>query len=130
MKKIKLVSAFSLVLGTFGLPSAQAAIGALSRANCVGFVNESVTYDRPALTPFFGNAGGTHIAQGDLYPLHYLQDGQDGRSDWRFYAGDTDDSAVVTVYGAHGWYFLDANGGITGNGATSTEASDCNLTEW
>jgi hypothetical protein len=48
--------------------SAEARVKALSRANCLGFVNESITYDRPDLQAFVGTAVGIHIPWVRLLP--------------------------------------------------------------
>jgi len=102
---------------------AHAGVKWLSRANCVfGVVNESVTYDRPALAPHymvthsehvgFGAVGGHSVSQ----PLHYT---------WRSYAGDRGDAARNTVRGTH--IFGDDFQRLTYRYSVAT---DCNLGEW
>lgn len=110
----------------------HAGIGYLSRANCIGFVNESVTYDRPSLRPFYGHATSYHTPWGELYPKHVLNTnyGTSGVT-WRYYAGDVGDSEQMNVHGVHGWLFVDAGGNPTSEqGAAETDAQDCNLSEW
>ena len=47
MKLIRRLGAGLLLMVAFGSGDAAAEVKAISRANCLGFVNESITYDRP-----------------------------------------------------------------------------------
>jgi hypothetical protein len=111
---------------------AEARVKALSRANCLGFVNESITYDRPDLQPFMGTAVGVHAPWGALEGHQVTDPNNAGDNEqWRYYAGDVGDAATVTVYGFHTWYKVDAQTGeLVESGSASTLATDCNLTEW
>lgn len=132
MKKYRLIStatiASSLSLSFF----ANANVASLSRANCLGFINESITYDRPEFAPFIGSASSAHMPWGSQYPVHdTLLAPNTGDSFWRFYAGDIGDAQTVTVYGGHSWMYVDGDGAPTGEGGfRTTLASDCNLSEW
>lgn len=114
---------------------AHASVKAISRANCLGFVNESITYDRPGFRSFYGSAMSTHVPWGEFHS-HTIIDPdpvnqEDDQPRWRFYAGDTDDAASVTVYGGRAWVVVDKESGvILERGSDSTLANDCNLSEW
>lgn len=106
------------------VPTASADIKALSRANCIGIINESVTYDRPSLVPFLGTSASIHIPQGNSRPKHVVGAPSNGLLSARFYAGDGSDSERMLVRGDHTWV-------TTGRVWTSnTAAVDCNLVEW
>lgn len=130
-----IVASSALCLSTLiASPIAYAGIGYLSRANCIGVINESVTYDRPLLRNFEGVAISTHVGFGEIDPSHQLFDAYDSTQTpdgrWRYYAGDVGDSKSMNVHGSHSWAYRDANGFVTEAGWAPTEASDCNLTEW
>jgi hypothetical protein len=102
---------------------APAGVKSLSRANCVaGVINESVTYDRPAMASHHMYTMSNHTGFGAIA-------GHDITSDWaktwRSYAGDTGDSTKNTVRGLH--IFGDSMSELT---FERTIATDCNLTEW
>ena len=125
---LALSAVIGLVLVT---QAADARIGSLSRANCLGFVNKSVTYDRPNLNRFIGTAYSRHVPQGNVFPKHVLAAPNNRQRDWRFYAGDGSDSERITVFGEHTWVELDAAGNPVGQlGSRSTTGTDCNLVEW
>jgi len=123
-----LASASFAALTAIALP-ALADVGTLSRANCLGFVNESVTYDRPQARSFPGMAGGEHTQLGNLIPLHPLIFSPTPMN-WRHYAGDNNDTGTLKVKGYHLWELSDASGAIIDEGYRETSATDCNLTEW
>lgn len=107
-----------------GSAEASAAMKAISRANCLLFVNESITYDRPLFRRMQGSAASTHHAQGELRPRHVLGAPNNGAFSWRFRAGDQSHNERITVKGYHTWIF---------QGAVNTRhtyAVNCNLTEW
>ncbi|WP_312684397.1 hypothetical protein [Stenotrophomonas chelatiphaga] len=104
--------------------TASAEIKTLSRANCIGFINESVTYDRPSFVRFLGTSASTHIPQGNIRPKHVLGAANNGFLSARFYAGDGSDSERMLVRGYHTW--VTAGRVWTSN----TAAVDCNLVEW
>jgi len=102
--------------------SAHADLKVLGRANCLGLINESVTYDRPQLNPHWMQTTSTHVPLGAINrhsistPRAYT---------WRSYAGDIGDRTVNTVVGSH--FFVDySNVPWT----LRVTAYDCNLTEW
>jgi hypothetical protein len=103
---------------------AHAVMKAISRANCLGFVNESITYDRPYFRKMQGSAASTHHPQGELRPKHVLGAPNNGHFSWRFRAGDGGDPERMTVRGYHTWIFQ----GVVYT--RSTAAVNCNLTEW
>lgn len=96
----------------------------LSRANCLGFINESITYDRPQFRNVQGSAASTHLPMGNINPKHTLGAPNNGMFSWRFRAGDQSDPEKMKVTGFHTWVL---NGGVY---RASTAAVDCNLTEW
>lgn len=103
---------------------ATAAMKALSRANCLLAVNESITYDRPLFRRLQGSAASTHHAQGELRPRHVVGAANNGTFWWRFRAYDYSHSERITVKGYHTWIF---------QGAVNTRhtyAVNCSLTEW
>lgn len=113
-------TATALLIGA----EASAAMKTLSRANCLLFVNESITYDRPLFRRMPGSAVSTHHAQGELKPRHTLGAPNNGTVWWRFRAGDQSHNERITVKGYHTWIF---------RGKVNTEdtyAVNCNLTEW
>lgn len=100
-----------------------AGVKSLSRANCiVGVVNESVTYDRPAMASHHMYTMSNHVGFGAIA-------GHDITTDWartwRSYAGDVGDSNKNTVRGLH--IFGDNMSELT---FERTIATDCNLKEW
>jgi len=104
---------------------AYCVIKPLSRANCLGFVNESVTYDRPYFQRFQGSAASYHIPQGNTDPKHLVSAPNSGTFASRFYAGDRSDPERMAVHGVHTW--------ITAGGMPviqRTATVDCNLGEW
>jgi hypothetical protein len=111
---------------------AKAEVKAISRANCLGFVNESITYDRPDLRNFHGGAISEHKPWGEVYS-HVATDPDNfgTQQKWRYYAGDIDDASSVAVTGAHSWVVMDDDTGtVTESGSDVTIATDCNLSEW
>lgn len=105
-------------------PTASAEIKSLCRANCIGFINESVTYDRPSFVPFLGTSASIHVPQGNTRPKHVFGAPNNGFLSARFYAGDGSDSERMLVRGYHTW--VTAGRVWTSN----TAAVDCNLVEW
>ncbi|GEM_PF-1244862 len=103
---------------------AFAEIKPLSRANCLGFVNESITYDRPYMNIFQGSAASRHVPLGNIDPKHVIGAPNNGGFSWRFRAGDQSDPERMTVHGYHTW--------IVGRYVvtTNTVAVDCSLGEW
>jgi len=102
---------------------ASASVKWLSRANCIaGTINESITYDRPALRSHFMYTQGTHVGFGAVAG-HVVT--ADWNMTWRSYAGDLADASRNTVRGVHVFgddlRFLQTQYSI---------ATDCNLTEW
>ena len=78
---------------------ASAGVAWLSRANCVaGVVNESVTYDRPALTSHYMYTESDHVGLGS-FGGHVVS--APWNVTWRSYAGDIGDSERNTVRGLH-----------------------------
>ncbi len=116
----------AVVTATALLASAEAtaAMKALSRANCLLAVNESITYDRPLFRRLQGSAASTHHAQGELRPRHVLGAPNNGAFWWRFRAGDQSHNERITVKGYHTWIF---RGKVY---TDNTYAVNCNLTEW
>jgi hypothetical protein len=118
---MKLVLLFILLL-SIPWSAARADIKWLSRANCLGLINESVTYDRPQLNPHWMDVQSHHIGFGATTghvrfgPLAYT---------WRSYAGDIGDVTRNTVTGIH--YFVDYNNIPW---SLRTIATNCNLVEW
>lgn len=110
-------------LSTFAV-DAQAAVKAISRANCLIYVNESITYERPQFRSFQGSAASTHVPLGNLKPKHVVGAPNNGHFSWRFRAGDQSDPERMIVHGYHTWVI---NGWVS---TQSTAANDCNLTEW
>ena len=101
---------------------ANAGIKWLSRANCIGFVNESITYDRPELVQHLMATSSKHVGFGASFghelfsPMAFT---------WRSRAGDQLDSSRNTVTGLHTftdysdvWWSL------------RTVATNCNLGEF
>ncbi|MEN5040417.1 hypothetical protein ABE424_09530 [Stenotrophomonas sp. TWI1149] len=124
----KLLAWSAAFLACTSLPAA-ADIGTLSRANCLGFINESVTYDRPQLRNFYGAAVSDHQPLGELISRHMVRSpGQ--LFSWRHYAGDTNDSEVMKVTGHHSWSLMDENFNLIDYGTRETSTVDCSLTEW
>ncbi|WP_125360261.1 hypothetical protein [Stenotrophomonas sp. 278] len=113
-----------LGLGVFSSAEASAAMKAISRANCLLFVNESITYDRPLFRKMQGSAASTHHAQGELKPRHTLGAPNNGGFSWRFRAGDQSHNERITVTGYHTWIFRNLVH------TKNTYATNCNLTEW
>ena len=104
--------------------NAAAEVKALSRANCIGFINESVTYERPQFRNFQGSAVTRHIPLGNIEPKHVYGAPSNGLYSWRFRAGDTVDPERMVVHGYHTWV-------LGGRVFTqSTSAVDCQLSEW
>lgn len=103
---------------------ASAKVKALSRANCLGFINESVTYERPAFRNFQGSAASWHIPLGNIRPKHVIGARNNGAFSWRFYAGDGSDPERMVVRGYHTWV-LDRR-----VFTQDTSAINCNLSEW
>jgi hypothetical protein len=130
------LSAFTLIL-CFS-QSVFASISAFSRAHCLGFVNESITWEASGV---FGNnvlyVQSYHVpisssSAGGAFP-HFLSD---GGSNWRARAGDQGDTfgtlscpriSSWNVYGWHSYYDPDRSATID---LGSSSASDCNLSEW
>ncbi|WP_312236889.1 hypothetical protein [Stenotrophomonas sp.] len=114
----------SLILAGAICGDATAAVKALSRANCLGWINESITYERPQFRNFQGSAASRHVPQGNVDPKHVLGAPNNGHLAWRFRAGDQSDPERMTVYGYHTWI-------LQGRVFTqSTAAVNCELTEW
>jgi len=105
--------------------NAHAVIKPLSRANCIGWINESVTYDRPFFVRFQGSAASYHTPLGNTKPKHEIGAQNNGLFAARFYAGDASDPERMAVRGFHTW--IDGGGGVW---RSTTSAVDCNLTEW
>ena len=104
--------------------NASAEVKALSRANCIGFINESVTYERPQFRNFQGSAVTRHIPLGNIEPKHVFGAPNNRHFSWRFYAGDGSDPERMVVHGYHTWV-------LDGRVFTqSTSAVDCQLLEW
>jgi len=102
---------------------ASAGISWLSRANCVaGVVNESVTYDRPALASHYMYTESDHVGLGS-FGGHIVS--APWNVTWRSYAGDLGDVERNTVRGLH--IFGDDMARLT---TRYTSATDCNLAEW
>lgn len=112
------------VAATATWTEASAVMKALSRANCLGFVNESVTYDRPYFRQLQGSAASTHQPRGEMRPKHVLGAPNNGHFAWRFRAGDQSDPERMTVRGYHTWIFQNVVY------TRHTAAVDCNLAEW
>jgi len=125
MSHLKCVLLVGAVLGGICICDvASAAVKVLSRANCLGFVNESVTYERPEFRNFQGSAASTHVPQGNTQPKHVLGAPNNGLFSWRFRAGDQADPEWMTVHGYHTWI-------LQGRVYTqSTAAVNCELSEW
>jgi hypothetical protein len=104
--------------------TAAAEVKALSRANCIGFINESVTYERPQFRNFQGSAVTRHVPLGNIMPKHAFGALNNGLHSWRFYAGDGTDPERMVVHGYHTWVL----GGRVFTQPTS--AVDCQLSEW
>jgi hypothetical protein len=104
--------------------NAAAEIKALSRANCIGFINESVTYERPQFRNFQGPAVTRHVPLGNIEPKHAFGAPNNGLYSWRFYAGDGSDPERMVVHGYHTWVL----GGRVFTQPMS--AVDCQLSEW
>ncbi|MCC7633069.1 hypothetical protein [Stenotrophomonas rhizophila] len=128
MERSRLSVVLTALLASASAPAA-ADIGTLSRANCLGFVNESVTYDRPQLRNFYGTALSDHLPLGDLISAHMLSS-PDQLLSWRHYAGDTNDSEVMKVNGYHSWMLMDENFNLIEHGTRETSTVDCSVTEW
>lgn len=127
--KTAMISLLLFGLATAGfITPALADVGTLSRANCLGTINESVTYDRPLFRQMVGFTASVHTQLGNTEPLHVLV--SDMLPSWRFYAGDTGDGGTLLVSGTHGWVIQDEQGAIIDEGYRETGAVDCNLTEW
>jgi hypothetical protein len=119
MKAEFIVAAVLLCAAT----DASAGIKWLSRANCVaGVVNESVTYDRPALNAHWMKTTSRHVGFGSVGG-HTISSAE--ALTWRAYAGDRFDRSRSTVTGTH--YFVD-EWNVTR--VAQTIATDCNLGEW
>lgn len=123
--KVSVAATALLSLDTF------AAIKALSRANCLGFVNESITYERPQFRYFVGTVASTHTPLGNTTAKHVIGAPNNGYSSWRFRAGDQTDPERMSVSGWHVWIL----GGLSEVGPAvvwtqRTVAVDCNLSEW
>lgn len=104
--------------------NAAAEAKALSRANCIGFINESVTYEPPQFRNFQGSAVTRHVPLGNIEPKHAFGARNNGLYSWRFYAGDGSDPERMVVHGYHTWV-------LGGRVFTqSTSAVDCQLSEW
>jgi len=113
-----------LLVSMLSTNEAAAEVKALSRANCLGFVNESVTYDRPLFRNIQGSAASRHIPQGNIHPKHNLGAPNNGGFSWRFRAGDQSDPERMLVRGYHTW-ILDRLPYVR-----HTAVVDCALTEW
>lgn len=111
-------------IGVLASPGAYAAMKAISRANCMMAVNESITYDRPLFRKMQGSAASTHHAQGELKPRHTLGAPNNGTFSWRFRAGDQSHNERITVKGYHTWIFQNVVH------TRNTYATNCNLTGW
>lgn len=95
----------------------------LSRANCIaGVINESVTYDRPALKTRYMYTQSIHTGFGEV-AAHSVN--APWNVTWRSYAGDTGDWNRNTVRGYH--VYGDDMAHLTTRWTVTT---DCNLTEW
>jgi hypothetical protein len=102
---------------------ASAGVTWLSRANCVaGAINESVTYDRPALKTHYMYTQSLHTGFGSVggHSVH-----APWNVTWRSYAGDIGDRSRNTVSGYH--MYGDDMARLSTHWTTAT---DCNLTEW
>ena len=125
MKSMKgIATAVLTTAALLGSAEASAAMKAISRANCLLAVDESITYDRPLFRRLQGSAASTHHAQGELRPRHVIGAPNNGAFWWRFRAGDQSHNERITVKGYHTWIF---------QGAVNTRhtyAVNCNLTEW
>lgn len=88
-----------LTVSAFYSAAVHAEVKALSRANCPGFVNESITYDRPLFRRIQGSAASKHVPQGNIYPKHNLGAPNNGGFAWRFRAGDQSDPERMLVRG-------------------------------
>lgn len=129
------LSTFAFLICLSG--SSSASISAFSRANCLGFVNESITWE---LSGIFSNnvlaVESYHVpisSMGGVASPHWLSD---SGSNWRARAGDQGDTfgtlscpriSSWNVYGYHSYY--DPVHHLTVN-LGSSSASDCNLSEW
>jgi hypothetical protein len=113
-----------LTVSAFYSAAVHAEVKALSRANCPGFVNESITYDRPLFRRIQGSAASKHVPQGNIYPKHNLGAPNNGGFAWRFWAGDQSDPERMLVRGYHTW-ILDRLPYVR-----HTAVVDCALTEW
>jgi hypothetical protein len=113
---------FSIVLFFLPASNATAAVKWLSRANCLGLINESVTYDRPEFQSYVMMTSSSHIGYGAVGGHVALAPME---STWRSYAGDVGDATVNAVNGGHQH--------VTDDGqliVAYTSATDCNLSEW
>ncbi len=124
MKSIKRLGPGLLLMIAFGSGNAAAEVKAISRANCLGFVNESITYDRPQFRSIQGSAASRHIPLGSIQAKHVLGAPNNGGFSWRFRAGDQSDPERMLVRGYHTWIL----NRIVHTRNTAT--ADCSLTEW
>ena len=118
--------------------SAFAEISAFSRANCGGFINESITWEASGV--FSGQILSVQsyhvpISSGGSVSPHSLRD---SGSSWRARAGDQGDTVNLNtqtcpsisswnVHGYHSYYDPERGAWID---LGSSFASDCNLSEW
>lgn len=124
MKSTKVLGYSILLMSGFTGWNASAEVKAISRANCMGFVNESITYDRPQFRSIQGSAASRHIPLGNTQPKHILGAPNNGAFAWRFYAGDRSDPERMLVRGYHTWIL---NRIVH---TRHTAAADCSLSEW
>jgi hypothetical protein len=118
MKMKAAIAAMACLIGS----DAIAGVKSLSRGNCLGVVNESVTYDRPAMASHFMFTQSEHVGFGAIAG-HAVT--APWASTWRSYAGDNGDSTSNTVSGLH--IFGDSMSALA---VERTSATTCNLTEW
>lgn len=102
--------------------SAVAEVSALSRANCLNWVNESVTWDRPGFTRYWMLTRSFHVGFG-AFGGHTIK--TPWAFTWRSYAGHLGDRTRNTVTGFH--LFGESRESAV---SVSTVATDCNLGSW